>query len=433
MGTAHFPASIGQRLVWFLEHYRSETSSVNCPATFRISGKLSGDLLRGALADLARRHEALRTTLSRDGRNLLQHVHEDGVVRPALSVVDVSGGEEEMLALLRAEQAADLEPGREPVRTSWWRLGREDHVVCVNMHHLVSDAWSCGVVIADLIALLGGRRPAAPSWQYSDFTTWQAEQEKSGKLRAHQDFWCEQLDGMKLAPLPWLAPEGSPRPSPGLETLSLSAETAAGLREFSQRRRHTLFSVLLALYYLLLNHETGQDDLAVASFFANRTRREVTSTVGFFANMLVLRAKVEPDRPFADLLAATRRTVLDATTHQAVPCQMLPMSRLQRTPGRVNEVVFQMLPDRKPGSWSPIDAGGGLRIDTFRPDHGLSRFGLNLTVIPREDRFDVRLSYDRNQLDREWVRGLLRSYRVLAEGMLAAPDAPAAKLTAALR
>lgn len=426
------PASIGQRLVWFLEHYRSDTS-VSCPAVFRIRGQLDEPRIMPVLASLVARHEALRTTLRRQGRALVQQIHHP--TPPRLDAVELApGAEPELTRQLSAELTASIPIEESPVRFRLWRLGPADRVLCVNMHHLISDAWSCGVVIDDVIGLLSGD-PAAPplppvEWQFRQFARWQHELDRTGALRAHQDHWQRRLQGMRLPALPGVGQSDLARPRPALATAVLPGPVGDGLRGLAAASRTTLFSVFLALYHGLLHQQTGQTDLAVASFFANRTRPELARTVGFLANMLALRTGFDPAGSFRELVGQTRRTVLEAVTHQAVPCQMLALPSLLHSPSRLNDVVFQMLPDRRPESWDPTRLAPGLEIDTFRPPQALSRFGLNLTIIPRRDRIDARLSYAGNQFPAGWAEGFLAGYTGLAAAAVRDPDRP---LTALLR
>lgn len=424
------PASAGQRLMWFLEHYRGGSSSVNCPAGFRIRGPLGRDDALRAVVALLQRHEALRTTLHRDGRDLLQRVHPapagaDAEVADRLAFTDlgdVPPGEREAEVERRyaAELSAPLDVTATAVRWHLFRVDPTDHVLCANMHHLVSDAWSCGVVIDDVIALLGGRRAPRPvQWQYADFARWQHDRFAAGELDSHQAYWATQLDGMQLPALPARHGASDDTAHPALVSRLLDRPTSDGLRTLAKAERSTLFAVMLCLYYLLLLEQTGQTDLVVASLFANRTRPEVGSTVGFFANMILLRTRLAAEGSFRDALRATSRTVTGAVVHQAVPYQMISVPALRTARGRANDVVFQMLPDRDPASWSPTDAGRGLVVDTFRPRQGLSRFGLNLTVIPQDDRFDVRLSYARDQFDDAWARAFVERYAQLAAAVLA--------------
>jgi hypothetical protein len=204
--TDEVPASIGQRLVWFLERYRSESSSVSCPALFRIRGEVDDGRLEAVAESLVARHEALRTTLVRNGRNLVQRLH-DSVPAPVRTVDLPEGAQEELTRRIAEEVTAPIPVETSPVRFTSWRLGYDERIWCVNMHHLISDAWSCGIVVDDVVQLLRGS-PADPSslrpvsWQFRDFCRWEQEAARSGELQAHQDYWNAKLRDLQLPVLP---------------------------------------------------------------------------------------------------------------------------------------------------------------------------------------------------------------------------------------
>jgi non-ribosomal peptide synthetase component F len=168
---------------------------------------------------------------------------------------------------------------------------------------------------------------------------------------------------------------------------------------------------MLSLYYLLLQRETGQRDLSVASLFANRSRRELQSTVGFFANMVVLRSTIDPAAGFAETVRTVRRTVVDAFLHEGIPYQMLPTT-FQETNGRVDDVVFQLLLTPPPGT--KVTARG-VDFELYTPDTLGSRFGLELGLIPQHTgECKAMLFYTTDRFDRERARGLLDGYLALA-------------------
>jgi hypothetical protein len=423
MGFRPAPASIGQRLLWFLEHYRPDTASLNCPVVCKLHGPLDVDALRQALARLVQRHEALRTTLVRSGRRLVQHVHEQ--LPPRFRLVPVGGGPDQLDALIAAELATPVDVAELPLRVTLWRLTPDQHVLCLNLHHLVSDAWSCGIVLQELIRFLAAgpdQDPGLPpvAWQYPDFARWQHEQLSSGALRVHQDYWTRQLQGMRLVQLPPAAttPPAGTRPT-GIEVAALDREVFAGLKAVARSERTTPFAVLLALYYLLLARRTGQVDLSVASLFANRSVKGVQSTVGFFANMVVLRSRVDPDAAFRELVRRVRGTVIDGFLHEAIPYQMLPLPA-QAGGGRVDDVVFQMLLTPPPGT---TVSARGVEFELHTPDSLGSRFGLELGLVPQPTgACQAMLFYTTDRFAPAWARGFLAEYLALARAAAATPE-----------
>lgn len=387
MSIHEVPASIGQRLLWFLEHYRPDSASLNCPLVCKLHGRLDSAGLEIAINQLAQRHEALRTTLVRRGRALVQQIHAPAEMPVALRRLDVSSDPAATQARFRdaleTELRAPVDVSASPLRATLWRLGPDEHALCLNMHHLVSDAWSCGIVMQDLLKLIdagpGGDSALGPvRWQYSDFAQWQNAQLAAGAMRPHQDYWVKQLQGAQLVRLAPPVDPSVPRHMT-VTTSDLDAATFSRLRRLARTERTTIFAVMLSVYYMLLHRTTGQKDLALASLFANRARPEVHSTVGFLANMIVLRALIDPQDQFIDIVRKVRGTVIGALMHEAIPTQMLPL-KFAESGGRVDDLVFQVLPTPPPGA--KISARG-LDLELYTPDSLGSRFGIELGLVPQ--------------------------------------------------
>ncbi len=427
MGYREAPASIGQRLLWFLEHYRPDNASLNCPVVCRLHGPLDVPELQVALGRLVQRHEALRTTLVRRGRNLTQHVHDD-LETPfhVLAVrADAPGDLEGVLATaVEKELNTPVDIGQFPMRVTLWQLGPDEHMLCLNMHHLVSDAWSCGIVLQELIKFLEAGPDGDPGlppvqWQYPDFARWQHEQLTSGTLKVHQDYWTRQLRDMKLVELPPANPSAGGTRATGIEVATLDPDVFNRLKALARRERTTPFAVMLTLYYLLLAHRTGQTDISVASLFANRSVRGVQATVGFFANMVVLRSTIDPAAPFVDVVRRVRGTVIDGFLHEGIPYQMLPLNQ-QNSAGRVDDVVFQMLLTPPPGT--KVSARG-VDFELYTPDSLGSRFGLELGLIPQHTGgCQAMLFYTTDRFQPSWAKEFLADYFALAEAAAGRPE-----------
>lgn len=420
------PASIGQRLLWFLEYYRAGSASLNCPVVCRLHGPLDVGELELSLTRLAARHEALRTTLERRGRDLVQVVHPAEAVELHRRTLRPAPGQDPEAALQQAvadEVRSVVDVAQWPVRFTLWEVGPGEHVLAVNMHHLVSDAWSCGIIVQDLLKILEAVETGMPAlapigWQYPQFAQWQHEEQRSGGLQRHQQYWTEHLAGVNLPRLP-SRPAGAPEDRRGeLVSRAIDAETFLQLRAVARTERTTIFAVMLSLYYLTLQTRTGGSDLAVASLFANRSRREVQSTVGFFANMLVLRTQFPEAASFREVLKATRQTVVDAFLHESIPYQMLPL-RFQQNDVRADDVVFQMLLTPPPGT---SVTARGIEFDLYVPDALRSRFGFELGLIPEPNGECRAMLFFGERFDPAWAQSFLDDYVDLAGHLSSTPD-----------
>lgn len=401
------PASIGQRMLWLIDRHRGEEGALNYPVLARARGPLDAAVLAAALERVVARHETLRTTFARRRGLLTQLIHEPAAVPLAEREAAGEAGLREALA---AEIGERVDPAAAPFRATLFRLGPDDHVLCLNVHHLVTDAWSCGIVLNDLLHELGGGG-ALPrvGWQYRHYVRWQRGQLAADRLRPHREYWRTRLADLQFSALPMREqPDGGTAGGSGTARAFVGGPVADGLRRLAVGSGTTLFTVLLAAYYALLHRVTGQTDVAIASLFANRTRPEIMRTVGFFANLVILRTRFEAGAPFPALLRRAHATVGEALVHQHFPYYLLGQEELRSGDRRADEVVFQMLPEIPP----PV-AIGDLEVEVLLPEVA-SRFDLELAVVPRAGGLDVLLQYARRRVDDAWAAGFVAAYAAFA-------------------
>lgn len=405
--TQRTPASFGQRLLWILDRYRGAGGALNCPMLCRLHGPLDEPRLRDALTTLAGRHESLRTTFTGRGPRLTQVVAPPDVL--PVTTTDLSGASDPETAVaeaLSAELRTRIEPAQRSVRVTLWRMGPERHLLSVNAHHLVTDAWSCAVLFRELWQLYDGDAALPAPHQYREFATWQRGLEESGQLRRHEGFWRTRLADARLPELP-AGPEPVDAGGPsGIASGHVPLRATRRLRQLARRHQTTPFAVMLALFFATLHDVTGQRDLTVSSVFANRSRPEHQQVVGFLANLVLLRTTVPDDGDFQDLLRATHTTVMDAFVHQALPYHMLPPSVAGNI--KADELVFQMLAE-------PAERirAGGMEVEAFVPDGISTRYRTELAVVPRLDGMQVLLFH--TDLEPAYARDLVDRYVRMAE------------------
>lgn len=435
-GARQAPASVAQRLLWLLEQFRGEYGAANCPILLRLRGDLDEDRLTAGLDRLTARHESLRSTFTGRGRRLTQVVNEPRPVE--LRRVDLGAGQgarpadDVLREAVLAEVRQPIDTADWPARQTLWRLGTGDHALCLNLHHLVTDGWSCGLLLRDLDLLT--RRPAVSPppvmWQYPTFAEWQQGWLEGPASQPHRDYWRRQLAGARVPDIP-LKQRAAPAEKgvvpasldSGSLKATLDAPTVAALARLARAHRTTLPAVMLTIYDLVLQRAAGQDDLAVASFLSNRSRPEVRDTTGLVANMVVLRTRLpgaaatgeHPDpAAFAGAIRAVHATVMDAFVHQAVPYQLLPANTMAAGQRRPDDVMFQMVP--QPAA-APTIAGADAEIVVV--DALGTRFECELQLYPLGGGLQAVLFYNRARLDDGWAGALLDGYVGLARRLAA--------------
>jgi len=265
----------------------------------------------------------------------------------------------EVERVLAREAVRPFDLARGPVlRVGLVRLGAQEHVLSLMLHHIVTDGWSAGVLLGDLAELyraeVTGTAPelAVLAVQYADFAVWQRERLTGAVAEQQLGYWRSQLDSVAVLELPTDRPRPVVHTTNGaLQEFVVPASVTGGLKELGRGQDATLFMTLVAACQVLLGRWSGQDDIAVGTVSSGRDRAELEGLVGFFVNTLVLRSQLDRTGTFREFLAQVKNTVLDGFAHQEVPFERLvdelqPVRDTSRTPLFQAMVVLQNTPDR---------------------------------------------------------------------------------------
>ena len=430
-----FPASHTQARLWFLDQLDPTSLAYHINSFHELPGELHPRALHRALAEIVRRHEILRTTFeSRDGE-LVQVLHS--ATAPELPVVDLEalapGGEREaeVRRIREAHRRQPLDLERGPVlRLALVKLEERDHVLLVCLHHILCDAWSIAIfhreigVLYDAFRADGGESRPSPlaelPVQYGDFVAWQHAWQKPRLEPKQLAYWKQQLAG---SPAVLELPTDRPRPrvhsSRGSAVpLELPGDATAALRDFCRQEGATLYMGLVAGFKLLLFRSTGQRDLSVGTLVAGRRYEELQDLIGFFANTLVLRARLHGNIGFRQLLRQVREAVVAAQDHQDIAFATIvealrPQRNLSHAP--LVQAAFTMVN-------TPTYEGSAAwnRFDTPRKS---AIFDLDLELLERSSG-DVTgwLYYSTDVFDATTMLRMWRHWILLVARALQAPD-----------
>jgi amino acid adenylation domain-containing protein/non-ribosomal peptide synthase protein (TIGR01720 family) len=420
-----FPLSFAQERVWFLDRLDPGKNLYNIPVILRLAGRLKVRALEQSVLDLTLRHEVLRTRYAMQDGHPMQKVEQ--VEQERMTVHDYSGeGEAAALAAVQREARGsfDLEAG--PLfRVALFRIGEQDHVLLLNLHHSVADGWSIGVLAREMKILyeayVEGRKAglAELGVQYGDFALWQREWLQGEVLEKQLCYWRKQLEGITRLELPTDRAHPVEREFRGAVVERSSQGLGARLRELGRKEEATLFMTLLAGFQALLLRYTGQKDVPVGTPVANRTRMEIEPLIGFFVNTLVMRTQMEEGWSFRRLLREVREVALGAYGHQDVPFEKLveelqPQRDLSHTP--LLQVMFTLQ------SASPSFSFTGLQTTQVEQDQETAKFDLSVVVIEAENQIRLAAQYRTDLFNRETIERLLGHYEQLLEGAVARPE-----------
>lgn len=432
------PLSFAQQRLWFLDQLEPASSLYNLPVAVRLRGPLDGDALGRAINVIVARHEILRTQFkSEDGTPVQVVTSALSVPLPVFDLTHQPEAHREIeLQRLLGEEARrpfDLAQGN-LMRGLLIRLGEAEHVLMVNMHHIVSDAWSLGVFFGELstayAALVENQEiplPVLPV-QYADYAIWQQREMQNGTLEEPLAYWRRHLAG---APPLLELPTDRPRPV----TQSFRGAYAArflpkmlgqALKQLGRDEGATLFMTLLAACKVLLFRYTGQNDIVVGSPIAGRSRIETENLIGFFVNTLALRTDLSGNLTFCQVLTRVKQTVLDGCAHPDLPFERL-VGELQpeRIPGcaPLVQVMFVLQNETVRGLKLP-----GLAAESIKVATQTAKFDLTLAVEEWPDGLLLEAEYASDLFVEDTIVRMLGHFQNLLEGIVANPSQAIGKL-----
>ncbi|GAB2610875.1 hypothetical protein GCM10027168_49720 [Streptomyces capparidis] len=348
------PLSFAQRRLWFLHSMEGPSPTYNIPMALRLTGELDTGALRAALADVAERHEVLRTVYPDTEGRPRQHVLPPEAVRPDPAVTRVR--EEDLRAAVAAAARHTFDLATEPpLHAELLAVTPGDHVLVVVVHHIAADGWSLAPLARDLAAAYAARRDGrAPDWaplpvSYADYTLWQrdllGDPDDPGSPAAVQlAHWRRALDGLpERIALPTDRPH-PPEPSREGRTVAFGwdADLHRELTRLARECDASVFMVVHAALAALLTRLGAGEDIPLGAAVAGRTDEATEDLVGCVANTLVIRVDTSGRPTFRELIARVRERSLTAYAHQDVPFELL-VDALRPSRSMAHHPLFQAM------------------------------------------------------------------------------------------
>lgn len=427
------PVSFAQQRLWFLDQLEPNNPTYNIPDVIRINGALNIAILQRCFDEIIRRHESLRTTFKTVEGKAIQ------VIAPALKleipVIDLqeipeSSRETEALERIQksAKQPFDLSQGP-LVRATVYQLAPEEFLVLLNMHHIISDGWSTGVLIKEVATLYQAFSQNMPSplpelpFQYADFAHWQRNWLQGEVLEKQLGYWKKQLSGI---PSRLELPTDFPRPavqtaSGAHENFTISAELTQSINQLSQQTGVTQFMILLAAFQTLLQRYSGQNDICVGTPIANRNRSETENLIGFFVNTIVLRADFSQKITFRQFLTQVKETTLNAFAHQDLPFEKI-VDAIQPDRDMSHSPLFQVMFILQNAPQKALKAEG-LAFSSIQLDTGISNYDLTLAMGENQNRLGGAIEYNTDLFLKSTIQRFLQHFQRLLEAVVKNPDA----------
>ncbi|MGE8058458.1 amino acid adenylation domain-containing protein [Pseudomonas sp. NPDC089547] len=400
MPVAHeqaLPMSFAQQRLWFLAQMEGGNQAYNVPLALGLRGPLDAAALEGALLRIIERHQTLRS-------RFIPRDDSAEVVIAAIPGADwfhcEDAAAEAVPGRLRDFAAAPFDLAHGPLlRANLLRLGAQQHVLALTVHHIVADGWSLGVLTHELSAQYaalcnGSDDPLPPlAIQYGDYAVWQRRWLAGDQLQRQATYWQQMLEGapelLKL-PADRQRPERQDFAGASL-ALQLEPRLTAALRTLAQRHGVTLYMTVLAAWAALLGRLAGQPEVVVGCPVAGRGRAELEPLAGLFVNTLAMRIDSSAAPTGQALLQQVRSRVLEAQAHQDLPFEhVVEMLRPTRSLGHTP--LFQTSLN-----WQATEGAAlhlqGLQLEAVAQAATVAKFDLTLNLGERGDTLVGSLDY----------------------------------------
>jgi amino acid adenylation domain-containing protein/non-ribosomal peptide synthase protein (TIGR01720 family) len=420
------PLSRAQKRLWYQEIIQPGNIAYNIPIALRLCGDLNKQALEKVFQTIIKRHEILRTTFATENGEPIQLVHSEIGFHLEHKIVESSEEIEDELAQ-QSRKPFNLVKGP-PIRAILYQIQHQEHILFVNMHHIVSDGWSLGIFVRELTQLytayVQGSEVSLPELpiQYGDYAEWQENCLQEDAIKKQFAYWEKALFGLPPAldlPLD--------RSRPMQQTFNgavvreqLPESLTHSLEALAKQEGATFFMAALAVYQVLLFRYSRQTDIIVGSPIANRRQSELDNLIGYFVNTLPLRGDLSGNPSLRQFLRRILQTCLDAYAHQDVPFETL-VEKLapKRDPSR--PPIFQTLFAVQN---IPLGEIGllGLTVTPIYLENGGAKFDLTLILEPSSEGWLATLEYNTDIFTDETARRILKHYRHLLCAAVTTPD-----------
>jgi len=433
-----FPLSYSQQRLWFLDQLEPNSSLYNISPALILEGQLDIEALQKSFNEIIRRHEVLRTSFDKTGDNPVQVIAnqlEITIKQIDFKAISPDHSESDLQSYILAESQRPFNLSEGPLlRVTLLKLSQTKHVLILVKHHIISDNWSTGLMVHELIQLytafsLNQSSPLADlSVQYADFAHWQRKWLKGKTLESQISYWREQLEG---APSFLEMPFDKPRPAyqtynGDFRLFKISEANTKAIMNLARSEESTLFMVLISLYFILLQRYSGQEDILIGSPIANRNRKEIEPLIGFFINTIILRGDLSGDPTFKEFLFQVKEMTLGAYDHQDIPFETL-VEELQ--PGRdmSHSPFFQSMFVLNNVHIEKLELPN-LKLSLLEVENKSSKFDLILNVTETDSGLDCKIEFNTDLYFPETIDRMIRQYQFLLKQVLTAPETAVGEL-----
>lgn len=414
----YYPLYSSQKRLFILSQLEKDSIAYNMPWISLIDGKLDTERLHKSFKCLAQRHDAFRTSFHLVNDNPVQRIADEIDID-----IEYEKADESEIDNFVETFSKPFDLSKAPlVRIRFLKLDEEKHLLLFDMHHIISDGISIDILLKELNQLYKGEELPEIRIQYKDYVIWKNEFAKSAVFEKQKEYWMNKFsDGVPVANIApdYLNKTGIEYEGRVIE-FALDSHTTSKLKEISANTGNTLFTALLATYYILLWKYTGQEDIVTGTPVSGRKHSDLSGIVGIFVNMLALRCKINADITFLDFLDIVQLNLIEAISNQDYPYEELVINlKIKREAGR-NAIFDTMFVFQNTDiSNAKLE---GLKLTPYERYQRVAKYDLSWEAFDREDKICFTLEYKSSLYKRETILRLISYYRNIIKSIVNNPE-----------
>jgi amino acid adenylation domain-containing protein len=416
----YYMLSPGQKRLYFIQQMDLKSTGYNVTQIVRLQGNLDREKLEKAYKQLIKRHETLRTSLEVVEDVPVQRIHPH--VEFALGYHDLSGkssnNDEERKIIHDFVRAFDL--SQAPLlRVGLIKRSEFNHILMVDLHHIISDATTRGIILKELIGLYEAEELPGLKTQYKDYSEWLNSGKQKQAIKKQEEYWLGQFKGeIPLLNLPTDYPRVSTQSSQGnIMNFSLGKEETQKLRILADEENATIYMVLLAIYNIFLSKICGQEDIVVGTPVVGRPHVDLENIIGIFINTLALRNYPQGHQTFKEFVSEVKTQALNAFENQMYPFEELVdklsiIRDIDRNP-LFDTVFLLQLQDS-----SNVEKRTYLNVLPYEHDIHTDIFELTLQTLEGEDNLFFVFTYKSNLYKKETIAAFINYFKEIVSQVI---------------
>jgi amino acid adenylation domain-containing protein len=423
------PLSYAQRRLWFIDNM-DHSPAYNLPAIIVLEGKLNIGALENAFREIIRRHEILRTTFIESYGVPFQKILNQ--LDFNLSVTDLSNDDrqqEKIQASIENEIHRYFDLSVAPLLIcQLLKLHKDKHLLIFNMHHIISDGWSMGVLIAELNLLYNlfckGLSSSLPplKLQYKDHVQRHEQLIQGKEGERHKKYWIDKLSfKTEITELPADLKRPVHKTFNGrLHEIEIPEQLYFKMNDLIGQAGVSLFMFLISAVNILLNKYTGKTEFILGSPVSGRELKDTEDQIGFYVNTIALRNETDVSLTFRKFLEQVKQECIEAYEHQLYPFDLLIEDlKLERDISR--NPLFEIMVSLQE-SYHDIFSFEGIKASVIRPDISYSKMDLHFNFEESKTGIKLGMVYNPDLYSTQRIDRLGRHFLQLIKNILDNPD-----------